>query len=63
MDRIRKGKMRRREGMICQWIREDGRDRKEEWRGEWKRKRKRRKEMREETKREGKNRGGMKKGR
>lgn len=25
MDRVRKGKVRRREGMICQWIREEGR--------------------------------------
>ena len=55
--------MRRREGMIRQWIREEGRGRKEEWRGGWKRKRGKRKKMREEKKREGKNRGGMKKGR
>ena len=48
MDRVRKGKVRRREGMICQWIREEGRGKKEEWRGGWKRKRKKRKEMREE---------------
>lgn len=40
MDRVRKGKVRRREGMICQWIREEGRGKKEEWRGGWKRKRK-----------------------
>lgn len=63
MDRVRKGKVRRREGMICQWIREEGRGKKEEWRGGWKRKRKKRKEMREEKKREGKNRGGMRKSR
>ena len=32
MDRVRKGKVRRREGMICQWIRQERRGRKEEWR-------------------------------
>ena len=63
MNRVRKGKVRRREGMICQWIRQERRGRKEEWRGGWKGKRKKRKEMREEKKREGKNRGGMRKSR
>ena len=43
MDRIRKGKVRRREGMICQWI-------KEEREGVQK---KRREQAREERKEEG----------
>ena len=61
MDRVTKKRVRRREGMICQWIREEGRDRKKERRRGWKGKKGKRKEMTEEKKREGKNRGGMKK--
>ena len=48
MDRVTKRRVRRREGMICQWIKEKGRNRKKDGRGGWEGERGKRKEITEE---------------